>query len=104
MDSDGGSMHLGNCVGEVLEQREVCRAFAKAPRVPVAGTSTVSTSTGKSQLDLLFLDDSIALRDIDVLPKYSLLIPVLSENPKGVSEAFCKCVDWGSWPPEVHPD
>ena len=81
-------MHLGNCVGEVLEQREVCRAFAKAPRVPVAGTSTVSTSTGKSQLDLLFLDDSIALRDIDVLPKYSLLIPGRQKTPQEVSGGF----------------
>ena len=49
-DSDGGNMHLLTCVDEVLEQREVCRAFDTAPHAPAAGTSTVAMFNGKLQV------------------------------------------------------
>ena len=42
-DPVGGNLHLPSCVGEVLEQREVCRAFDKAPHDPIAGASTAAT-------------------------------------------------------------
>ena len=34
VDSEGGNMHSVNSAGEVLEQCDVCRFFAKAPHVP----------------------------------------------------------------------
>ena len=38
--SDGDNMHLLTYVDEVLELREVCRPFDKAPHAPGAGDST----------------------------------------------------------------
>ena len=35
--SDGDDMHLVNHADEVLEQRDVCRAFDKAPTAPITG-------------------------------------------------------------------
>ena len=54
VDSDGGMSHLANRADEVLENCDVCRAFDKAPRVPIAGTSAVSMFNEKVQVDLLF--------------------------------------------------
>ena len=42
IDSDGGMSHLVNQVDQVLETCDVCRAFDKAPRIPIAGTTSVS--------------------------------------------------------------
>ena len=42
VDSDGGMSHLVAHVDSVLETCEVCRAFDKAPHLPIAGTSSVS--------------------------------------------------------------
>ena len=52
MNPDGDNMYLLTYANEVLEQCEVCRPFDKAPRVPVAGTSTVSMLNEKLQADL----------------------------------------------------
>ena len=70
-----------------MAQCEVCQAFDKVPRDPAAGTSTVAMFNEKSQVDLLFLDDIIALRILDVFSKYSLLIPVRTKNPQEVWDA-----------------
>ena len=59
---------LGNC--------EVCRAFDKAPHLPVAGTSSVSCFNERIQVDLLFSGDIIAVHAMDAFSKYSLLHPV----------------------------
>ena len=40
VDSDDGMSHLVYHVDKVLETRGVCRAFDKAPRIPIAGTAT----------------------------------------------------------------
>ena len=64
-DSNGDNIHLLNYVDGVLERREVCGAFDKAPHAPVAGRSAVSTSTEKLGAGSLLLDDLIALRAMD---------------------------------------
>ena len=74
-------MHLLTCADEVMAQCEVCRACDKAPHVPADGTSTVAMFNEKLQVDLLSLDDSIALQIAEVFSKCSLLIPVRTENP-----------------------
>ena len=63
---DRDNMNSLNFVDELLARCEVCRAFEKAPRTPIAGTCTVSTSNGKLRVDSFFLDDLIAVRAIDV--------------------------------------
>ena len=40
------------------------------------------------QMDLLFLDDLIALHIMDVFSKYSILTRVRSKNPQEVWDAF----------------
>ena len=76
------------CVGSVLEQREVRRAFDKEPHAPIAGMSTAATSNEKLQADLLFLDDVIASHAMDVFSEYPLLIPVRTKNPEEVWNGF----------------
>ena len=78
-------MHLANCVDEVSEQRGICRAFDKAPHVPVAGTSTVSMSNGNLQVDLVFPANLIALRAMQISPQYSLIAPA---RPKNAQEGW----------------
>ena len=85
-------MHLATCVDEVMAQCEICRTFDEAPHVPAAGTSTVAMFNAKLQVDLLFLDDIIALRIMDLFSKYSFLIPARAKNPQDVWDPCC-----GSW-------
>ena len=87
--TDGDNAHLAAKVDEVLEQRGVSCPFDKAPHVPFAGASTVSMFDGKLRVDLPFFDDTIALHATDFSSKYPLLIPAMSKNPQGVSDAFC---------------
>ena len=68
VDSERNNMHLLTCVNEVLAQCEVCQTFEKAPRAPVAGTSTVAVSNEKLQVELLFLDDIAALHVVASSP------------------------------------
>ena len=89
VDSDGGMPHLANYVDEVLENCEVRWAPDKAPHVPIAGTCAVSMFTQKAQVDLRFSSDLIALRAMDVSPKYSPLPPVPPKNPQEVRGDFC---------------
>ena len=54
---------------------EVCRSSAKAPRGPIAGTTTVSMSDEKLRADLFLPDDLMAVRATDGFPPYSLVDP-----------------------------
>ena len=89
VDSEGSHSHLVNFVDETLEHCDVCRAFDKALYVPIAGTSMASEFNEKLQVDLLFLDDNIALLAIDAFSKYPLLLPAKSKNPQEVWGVFC---------------
>ena len=117
VDSDGGMSHLVAHVDSVLGNCEVCRAFDKAPHLPIAGTSSVSCFNERVQVDLLFLDDIIAAHAMDVFSKYSLLHRVKSKNPQEVWDVFCaswlgtfgppKCLqmdEGGEWKNEVWAD
>ena len=68
----------------MVNQGEARRAFEKAPRLPVAWTSSASLFTEKVKVDPLLFDDAIALHATDVYPKYPLLV---RERPKNPSEA-----------------
>ena len=59
------------------------RAFDVAPSTPVSGASF----SEKAQVDLPLPDDIIALRDLDLFPRYSLFVPVRSKNPDEVWDA-----------------
>ena len=82
------NVHLLTCVNEKLAQRKACQAFEKAPHAPVAGASTAAMPNEKLQVDLVFSDDIIAPRVMDVPSKYLLLIPVRTKNPLEVWDAF----------------
>ena len=104
LDFDGNNMRLLTCADEVLGQCEVCQAFDTALHAPIAGPSTVAMSNEKLlfstvamsprlpcprlQADLLFSDDIIALRKVDVPPRCARRIPVRAENPRE---------DWGAF-------
>ena len=81
LDSDGGMSHLVNRADGVLESCDMCRAFDKAPHVPIAGASAVSTFNEKVQGDLPFLGDLSVLHAMDMFSKYSLRLPVPPKNP-----------------------
>ena len=59
LESDGDNLHLLTCVDEVLEQRDVCRAFDRAPNAPVARTPAVALSDENLQADLPFWATSL---------------------------------------------
>ena len=71
-DSEGDNMHLLTCVDELLAQCGVRHGGTRSG----GGTSTVALFNEKLQVDLLILDDIIALQVMDVFPTYSPLIPV----------------------------
>ena len=87
MGSEGGNLHLLRQIGEVLGYCDFCRAFSRAPHVPIAGASTVSAFNAKLQVDIPPLGDIIALHVMDVFPKFPLLAPVRSKNPQEVGDA-----------------
>ena len=84
-----GVFGFGKFLHKVAQQCDVCHAFDKAPHLPIAGTSTAASSNGDLLADLLFLDSAIALRAMDVYPKYSLLITVCAGNPVEAWGPFC---------------
>ena len=104
MDPEGDNMHLIACADEVSVRREFREAFEKAPRAPVAGTSTVVLFTEKLQVDLVFSDDIIALHVIDAFPMDSIIIPVRAGSPQEVWDAFCSSWIGVFGPPYEHPD
>ena len=102
---------------DVLEHCGTCRAFDNAPHVPNVGTPTAEAFNEKAHVDLLFLDDIIALHAMDTSSKNSLLLPDQTKNPQEVSAAPCGC--WlgsfvppksnqmdagGDWKHEIRPD
>ena len=88
MDAEGGTQSLLQHVDEVVSQCDSCKAFDKAPHIPISGTSTVSMFKERLQMDLLFLDGIIALHIMGVFSKYSILTRVRSKNPQEVWDAF----------------
>ena len=86
--AEGGISYLPLHVDEVRGHRDVGRAFDGAPHVPIVGTSTLSMSNEQVQDDLLFLDNIVALRVVDVPSMYSLFTPARSKNPRGVWATF----------------
>ena len=89
-------MGLANFAYEVLEQCEICRAFNKAPHIPIAGASTVSAFKEKFQADLLPLDDAGALRAMEVCSKFSFSISARPETLKkyGMPSAARRFLFW----------
>ena len=81
-DLGGGHMRLVNIADGVLEHCDACRAFEKVLRGPIAATSAASTLNEKLRADLLFLDDTIALRAADVYSKYFSVMPARPRNPQ----------------------
>ena len=65
----------------VANTREICRTFDEAPQIPASGTFTASGVFEKERVDLLFLDDVISSRAMDLFPKYSPSVRVPSKNP-----------------------
>ena len=87
-------MHLANHVDEASEHCEKCRAFDKAPHVPIADTPVAPMSHRKLHVGLPFLGDIYALHAMDVCSKHSLLLLGKSQNPQEVWGAFCGgCMD-----------
>ena len=89
VDSDSGNSHLVNYVDEVLGHREVRRGSGKAAHATIVGTCTASMFDEKVEVDLPFLGDTAASHAMDTCSKYSLLLPVQSENPQEVWGVFC---------------
>ena len=65
---------------DAVAQCDVCKAFGKAPHPPVSGTSSVSMFNPRLQMDLLFLDDTVALHIMSVFSSYSTLTRVLTRK------------------------
>ena len=69
MVAEGDAQSLIRHVDEVAAQRGACKAFEKAPHIPISGTSAVSMFNERLQVDLFFLDDVVTLRIMDVFSK-----------------------------------
>ena len=72
----------------MLERCEVCRSSDKSPCFPIAGTSTASALDDTSRVDLLFLDDAVALPAPGVRPKFYFLIPVRAKHRQEICDVF----------------
>ena len=88
VDAEGAHQRLLDCLCEVARRGEVCRAFDKAPHLPVAGTTMVPLFNEMVQVGLLFLDAGVALRAMDLNSKDSVLVRVRSKNPLEAWVAF----------------
>ena len=86
-DAENGSNAVLKGVDKVAGQREVLKAFDKVLHLPVAGTSMVSASDQKVQLDLPFLGNIIELHAMDLRSKYPLLERISPKNNLGVRNA-----------------
>ena len=58
--------------------------------MPIDGTSTVAMFNEKLQAGVSFLGDNIALRAMDAVSKYSVLIPARSKIPQKVRDTSRK--------------
>ena len=102
-DSAAGSANLAPCVDAASGQRETRRGFEKASHIPIAGTQ-YRCSMGNSKRKRLLLDDTIALRAIDVFPEYSLYEPRAPRKPNRSAGCLLRLADFHLRPAEVHPD
>ena len=57
---------------DVVGHSEVCQASGRPLRLPVAGTSLVSSRNEKVRADFRFVGDIIALRAMDLHSNYPL--------------------------------
>ena len=81
--TDGDSQGFLECVDFLR------RTFDWAPRLPLAGASSVSSFNEKLLADLLFPDDTIALHATDMYSKSPPLVPARPENPFEAWGASC---------------
>ena len=103
VDSAGGMSHLVNQVGQVLETCDVCRAFDKAPHIPIAGATAVSAFNEKVQVDLLFVDDLVVVHAMDVFRSTPFVARRKPKIPMK-SGAFFALVGWRHLVPQAHSD
>ena len=88
VDAEGDTQSRIQHVDDVVSQRDACKAFEKAPRIPTPGTSSVSMFNERLRTDLLFLDEIITLQIMHVFSKYPILARARSEHPQEVWDAF----------------
>ena len=88
MDAGSDTQGFLGRAGEVSQLCDVCRASEKAAHSPVAGSPSESSFKKNLQVDLLSLDDTIALRAKDLYSKHPPLLPVRSEKLLGIKDAF----------------
>ena len=87
VDAQGAKHRLSDWVGGAASRCEVCQTSGKMPNLPVAGTSSAPSFDG-TQAGPLLLGNVIALRAMDVYPKYPLVARVGSKNPLEVGDAL----------------
>ena len=91
-------------VAEASEQRDVCRSPDRAPRMPVAGTSSVSLFNGEVRVDLSFLRGMIAsARDGRRLQMFPPGTGGVDEFPGGLGRP-AQSAYWRLRPASAHPD
>ena len=86
--ADGKANGLIPLVGDVVRECEICRAFDVAPAIPASATSAVSSPNEKVRASLPVSDDLITLNVLDLVPRYSALVPVWSKNPEEAWDTF----------------
>ena len=82
-DADGVGATKLKVADFVVGERDVCAAFDKAPRPPLAGASLASALN-----DLLSLDYVAALHPMDPFSRSSVLVPASPKNPPEEWGAF----------------
>ena len=65
----------------MVEARDVCAAFDKAPHLPAAGTSLVPALNEKVQADYSFSGNLITLHAMDLFLRYSIQVCESSGPP-----------------------
>ena len=94
--AEGDTQSLTQHLDDVVSQRDACKAFEKAPHIPISGTSSVSMRNERLHMDLLVLGYIIALHIMDVFSIYSILARARSKIPQEIWGAF-RCL----WRPQM---
>lgn len=96
---------MGNYVDEALELRDLCRAFDKVARIPIAGAPAASAFFEELHAVLLFPYGAIASRAIDVFSKLPPVVPPSSCKSQRVRHTFhgLRIASFGG-PKYVHMD
>ena len=103
VDSDGVMSHLVNHVDTALETYDVCRAFDKAPHIPIAGATAVSACNEKVQVGPLFLDELIVTRDGCFFEVFFSTPGAVRKSPGSLGR-FLRGSVGDIWLPQVHPE